>query len=291
MIPIPRSFLFVPADSDRKLARGPESGAGALILDLEDAVAPERKPAARAMAAAWLRARLPASSSAAPQAWVRVNALDSGLAMADLAVVVGARPDGIVLPKCQGAGDLLRLDAALSALEAREGLADRTIAVMPLVTETPAALFALGGYAGAPRLAALTWGGEDLAAALGARANRLPDGTWDDPYRLARALTLIAAAHARVPAIDTVFADLRNLEALRADCAAGRRMGFAGRMAIHPDQVAVIEEAYAPTAEERAWAERVLAAFAAQPGAGVVTLDGAMLDQPHLVQARRILGV
>jgi citrate lyase subunit beta/citryl-CoA lyase len=280
-----RSFLFVPADSDRKLARGPESGAAALILDLEDSVALDRKPIARELAAAWLRSR-----TAPPQAWVRINALDSGLAMADLAAIVAARPDGIVLPKCASAADLARLDAALSALEAREGLPDRSIPVMPLVTETPAAMFALGGYAGAPRLAALTWGGEDLAAALGARANRLPDGSWDDPYRLARALTLIAAGAAGVPAIDTVYADVRDLEGLRAECEAGRRMGFAGRMAIHPAQVAVIEQAYAPTEAERAWAERVIAAFDAAPGAGVVSLDGRMLDRPHLVQARRLLG-
>jgi citrate lyase subunit beta/citryl-CoA lyase len=279
-----RSFLFVPADSDRKLARGPESGAAALILDLEDSVALDRKPVAREMTAAWLRAR-----SATPRAWVRVNAFDTGLTMADLAAIVAARPDGIVLPKCESAADLARLDAALSALEAREGLPDRSIPVMPLVTETPAAMFALGGYAGAPRLAALTWGGEDLAAGLGARTNRLPDGTWDEPYRLARALTLMAAGAAGVPAIDTIYADVRDLDGLRAECEAGRRMGFVGRMAIHPAQVAVIEEAYAPTEEERAWAERVIAAFAAQSGAGVISLDGRMVDKPHLVQARRLL--
>lgn len=282
---IPRSFLFVPADSDRKLARGPESGAAALILDLEDSVAPDRKPVAREMTAAWLRAR-----ATTPQAWVRVNAFDTGLTMADLAAIVGTRPDGIVLPKCESAADLVRLDAALSALEAREGLPDRSIPVMPLVTETPTAMFALGDYAGAPRLAALTWGGEDLAAGLGARTNRLPDGTWDEPYQLARTLTLIAAGVAGVPAIDTIYADVRNLDGLRAECEAGRRMGFIGRMAIHPAQIAVIEQAYAPTAEECAWAERVIAAFEAQPGAGVIALDGKMVDKPHLVQARRLLG-
>lgn len=279
-----RSFLFVPADSERKLARAPESGAGALILDLEDSVALDRKPVAREMTAAWLRAR-----STRPAAWVRVNALDTGLTMADLAAVVAARPDGIVLPKCESAADLLRLDAALSALEAREGLPDRTIPVMPLITETPAAMFALGTYAGAPRLAAITWGGEDLAAALGARTNRLADGTWDEPYRLARALTLFAAGAAGVPAIDTVYADARDLDGLRAECEAARRMGFVGRMAIHPAQVPVIEAAFAPTEEERAWAERVVAAFAAQPDAGVISLDGKMVDRPHLVQAKRIL--
>lgn len=283
---IARSWLFVPADSDRKLARAGDSGAGAVILDLEDSVGPDRKTVAREMAAAWLRARAPR-----PSAWVRVNALDTGLAMADLAATVAARPDGVVLPKCSGREDLVRLDAALSALEAREGLAEGSIAVLPIVTETPAALFALREYAGAPRLVALTWGGEDLAAALGAKANRREDGSWDEPYRLARSLTLIAAAAAGVAALDTVHADARDLEGFRRDCAEGRRLGFAGRLAIHPAQVPVIEEAFAPTAEERAWAEAVVAAFEADPGAGVVSLEGRMIDRPHLVQARRILGL
>ncbi|MCS6922014.1 MAG: aldolase/citrate lyase family protein, partial [Elioraea sp.] len=200
-------------------------------------------------------------------------------------------PDGIVLPKCSGREDLVRLDAALSALEAREGLAEGSIAVLPIVTETPAALFALREYAGAPRLAALTWGGEDLAAALGAKANRREDGSWDEPYRLARSLTLIAAAAAAVPALDTVHADVRDLEGFRRDCAEARRLGFAGRLAIHPAQVPIIEEAFAPTAEEKAWAEAVVAAFAANPRAGVVSLEGRMIDRPHLLQARRILGL
>lgn len=283
---IARAWLFVPADSERKLARAVESGAGAVILDLEDSVAPDRKSGAREMAAAWLRAR-----ASRPSAWVRVNALQTGLAMADLAAVVAARPDGIVLPKCSGREDLVRLDAALSALEAREGLAEGSIAVLPIVTETPAAMFALREYAGAPRLAALTWGGEDLAAALGAKANRREDGSWDEPYRLARSLTLIAAAAAAVPALDTVHADVRDLEGFRRDCAEARRLGFAGRLAIHPAQVPIIEEAFAPTAEEKAWAEAVVAAFAANPRAGVVSLEGRMIDRPHLLQARRILGL
>ncbi|MCS6854705.1 MAG: CoA ester lyase [Elioraea sp.] len=283
---IARSWLFVPADSDRKLARAAESRAGAVILDLEDSVAPDRKAAAREMAASWLGARAPA-----PSAWVRVNALDSGLTMADLAAVVAARPDGIVLPKCSGREDVVRLDAALSALEAREGLTEGAIAVLPIVTETPTAIFTLGQYGGAPRLAALTWGGEDLAAALGAKANRREDGRWDEPYRLARSLVLVAAAAAGVPALDTVYADARDLEGFRRDCADARRMGFAGRLAIHPAQIPIIEEAFAPTEEEKAWAQAVVSAFAANPGAGVVSLEGRMIDRPHLVQARRILGL
>jgi len=281
-----RAFLFVPADSERKLARAAESGADALILDLEDSVATDRKPLARAMAADWLAAR----GAARPEAWVRINALESGLAMADLAAVVRARPDGIVLPKCSGPSALWSLDAALSALEAREGLADRCIVVMPIATETPASLFALGAYARSPRLAALTWGGEDLAAAVGAKANRTADGSWDELYRLARCLTLAGAAAAEVPAIDTVYADFRNETGFAADCAEARRMGFAGRLAIHPSQVPIILAAFAPTAEERAWAEEVVAAFSENPGAGVVSLHGKMVDRPHLLQARRILG-
>jgi citrate lyase subunit beta/citryl-CoA lyase len=282
----PRAFLFVPADSERKLAKGAESGADALILDLEDSVGLERKPLARGMAASWLAAR----SAAGPQGWVRVNALDTGLTMADLAAVVRARPDGIVLPKCSAPDQLRAVDAALSALEAREGLPDRAIRVMPIVTETPAALFTLGGYAGSPRLAAMTWGGEDLAAGVGAKANRREDGGWDELYRLARSLTLAGAAAAEVPAIDTIYADFRNEAGFAAECAEARRMGYAGRMAIHPAQVPVILAAFSPTAEERAWAKAVVEAFAAAPGAGVISLTGKMVDRPHLLQAQRILG-
>ncbi len=283
----PRAFLFVPADSDRKLAKGADSGADALILDLEDSVGAERKPIAREMAAVWLAER----QAKGPQGWVRVNALDTGLTMADLAAVVRARPDGIVLPKCAGPDQLRAVDAALSALEAREGLDDRSIRVMPIVTETPAALFSLGAYAGSPRLAAITWGGEDLAAGVGAKANRREDGGWDELYRLARSLTLAGAAAAEVPAIDTIYADFRNEAGFAAECADARRMGYAGRMAIHPAQVPVIQATFAPTEEEIAWAKQVVAGFAAAPGAGVISLAGKMVDRPHLVQAQRILGV
>ncbi len=283
----PRAFLFVPADSDRKLAKGAESGADALILDLEDSVGAERKPIAREMAAAWLAAR----AAGAPQGWVRVNALDTRLTMADLAAVVRARPDGIVLPKCSAPEQLRIIDAALSALEAREGLTGGSIRVMPIVTETPAALFTLGTYAGSPRLAAMTWGGEDLAAGVGAKTNRREDGGWDELYRLARSLTLAGAAAAEVPAIDTIYADFRNEAGFAAECADARRMGYAGRMAIHPAQVPVILDAFSPTEEERAWAKAVVEAFAAAPGAGVISLAGKMVDRPHLVQAKRILGI
>jgi citrate lyase subunit beta/citryl-CoA lyase len=279
-----RSLLFVPADSERKLAKAPEAGADVLLLDLEDSVAAERKPAARAMAAEWLRA--PSRSAA----FVRVNAFDTGLTFLDLAVVVAGRPEGIMVPKCAGASDVLRLAAALDALEAREGIAAGSTRILPIATETAGALFSLGSYAGTPRLAGLTWGAEDLAAAVGARANKQA-GVFDDLFRLARALCLAGAAAADVPAIDTVYPDFRDEAGFAAECADARRMGFLGKMAIHPGQVAAINAAFTPSAEERAHAEAVIDAFANAPGAGVVSIEGRMVDRPHLIAARRVLGL
>jgi citrate lyase subunit beta/citryl-CoA lyase len=279
-----RSLLFVPADSGRKLARAAEAGADILLLDLEDSVGLHRKPAARQMAAEWL------ATPGRPAAFVRVNAFDTGLTFLDLAAVLAARPEGIMLPKCAGAADVARAAAALEALEAREGIAGGSTRILPIATETAGALFTLGGYAGAPRLAALTWGAEDLAAAVGARANKHA-GRFDDIFGLARALCLAGAANAGVPAIDTVYPDFRDEAGFAAECADARRMGFAGKMAIHPAQVAVINAAFAPTAEERAHAQAIVDAFAANPSAGVVSLGGRMVDRPHLVAARRLLGL
>jgi citrate lyase subunit beta/citryl-CoA lyase len=279
-----RSLLFVPADSERKLARAAEAGADVLLLDLEDSVGAERKPAARAMAAEWLAA------PGRPAAFVRVNGFDTGLAFLDLAAVVPARPEGIMLPKCPGGSEVLRLATALDALEAREGIAAGTTRILPIATETPAALFSLGSYAGAPRLAGLTWGAEDLAAAVGARANKHA-GAFDDLFRLARALCLAGAASADVPAIDTVYPDFRDEAGFAAECAEARRMGFAGKMAIHPGQVAAINAAFTPTEAERAHAQAIVDAFAQAPGAGVVSVGGRMVDRPHLIAARRVLGL
>jgi len=282
-----RSALFVPADSEKKLAKGPEAGADALLLDLEDAVALARKPIARAMARDFLRARKPEW----PRLVVRVNAWDTGLTLADLAEVVTAAPDGIMLPKCNGAEDVKRLDWALAALEAREGLPVGGIGILPIASETAQALFAFGTYAGtSTRLIGLTWGGEDLAAAVGARANKGPDGQFDDLFRMARALCIAGAGAAGIPAIDTVFVDFRDEYGLRAEATEARRMGFGGKAAIHPAQVGPINEAFTPTSQEREWAKQVLDAFSAAPDAGVVTLGGKMVDKPHLLQARRILG-
>ena len=277
-----RSWLFVPGDSARKLEKAAGSGADALILDLEDSVAAARLPVARQMVADYLRA--PRSAAL----WVRINALDSH-ALADLAAVLAAAPDGIVLPKCQSAADVVRLGHYLSALEAAFGLAGGGIAIAAIATETPASLFTLGGYAGAPRLAALTWGAEDLAAALGASANRAADGSYAAPYQMARALALAGAAAAQVAPLDTVFTDFRNAAGLEAEARAARRDGFTGKLAIHPDQVGPINAAFTPDAAEIAHAQRIVAAFEANPGLGTVGLDGQMIDRPHLKQAQRLL--
>ena len=282
-----RSLLFVPADSEKKLAKAPESGADVLLLDLEDSIGAARKPLAREMARDYLATR----PQAGPLCYVRVNALETGLTLADLAMVMPSRPDGIVLPKCNAAADVQRLDHYLSALEARDGLAAGQTRILPIATETAAALFGLGSYVAAgPRLIGLSWGAEDLAAAVGASSNRRADGAFDDLFRLARSLCLAAAAAADVLAVDTVFTDFRDLAGLEAETIAARRAGFRAKMAIHPAQVETINRAFTPSAAERDWAERVVAAYEAAPGAGVVALDGRMLDRPHLKQALRLLG-
>ena len=278
-----RSFLFVPGDSERKLARGMACGADALILDLEDAVAPPQKPVARAMVAAALVAQ-----ARTPELWVRINPLDAG-GLDDLAAVVRAAPDGIVVPKVDGPADVQRLTHYLDALERRDGVA-RPARILPVATETARAPFGLGGFAdaGLARLHGLTWGAEDLSAALGASTNQ-QDGAWAFTYRMARSLCLLAAKAAGVEPIETVFTDLRDPEGLRRGCEAAAAEGFTGRLAIHPDQVPIINQAFMPGAGAVAHAQRVLAAFAAAPGAGAVSLDGHMLDMPHLKQAEGVL--
>jgi citrate lyase subunit beta/citryl-CoA lyase len=281
-----RSWLFVPGDAERKIAKGLASEADALILDLEDAVAPARRPAARELVAACLRAH------PGTRLWVRINSLGSPQALADLAAVMPAAPAGIMLPKADGAADVVRLGHYLSALEVAAGLEEGRTRIAVVATETPASLFALGGYAPPPpRLAALTWGAEDLAAALGAVTNREADGAYAAPFVLARTLCLAAAAAAGVAAIDTVFTDFRDPAGLAAEAAAARRAGFIGKLAIHPDQVGPITAAFTPTAAEIAAARRIVAAFAAAPEQGTVGLDGRMLDRPHLTQAERVLAM
>ena len=281
-----RSLLFVPADSERKLARGLESGADALILDLEDSVAAAHRPTARRLARAFLEAHGPDKI----RRYVRVNPLASGLSLADLAATIAGRPDGILLPKCTP-DDVRTADHYLSAFEAAAGAPVGAIRIIAIATETPQAVFALAGYAGvSPRLEAITWGAEDLSACIGG-SNKTIAGEYDGPYQLSRSLCLLAAAAAGVVAIDTIYTDFRDPEGLKAEALAARRSGFSAKMAIHPAQLGVINEAFTVSAAERGWAERVVAAFAAQPEAGTLALDGRMIDMPHLVLARRLLGL
>ncbi len=281
-----RSLLFVPGDSERKFARGRQSGADALILDLEDSVAPGQKAEARARVAHLL-------DDASPRAWsffVRINALDSGLALDDLAAVVRPGLDAILIPKANGAEDIARFGHYLDAFETKAGIAVGTVKMAVVATETAKSMFALGSYAPAhPRLAALTWGAEDLAAALGATENRESDGGWTFPYQVVRAQCLFAASAAEVAPIDTIHADFRDLEGLERDCRRSRRDGFLGRMAIHPDQVETINRCYAPSEAEIAHARRIVEAFAANPGAGTLGIEGKMVDIPHLKAAQKTL--
>jgi citrate lyase subunit beta / citryl-CoA lyase len=283
-----RSLLFVPGDSPRKLAKGLESGADALILDLEDSVAADRKAEARATALAFLKDA--GKPDKRPRLLVRVNSLDTGLTDADLDAIVAGRPDAILLPKAEGGPSVIHLDAKLAAREALAGLPDGAIGIMAIATETAAALFAAGTYAGAsPRLSGLTWGAEDLSADIGAETNRDADGSFTGPFRLARSLCIAAAAAAKVTALDTVFVDFRNADGLRREAEEARRDGFVGKLAIHPGQVATINEVFTPSSAEIAKAEAVIAAFAAAPGVGVIGIDGVMYDRPHLERAKRLL--
>ena len=282
-----RSMLFVPADSERKLAKSEGSPADALILDLEDSVAEARKTGARGTAAAFIGAQ---AAKLKAHLFVRINPLDSGLAMDDLAAVVVPGLAGIMLPKTRSAADIVHLGHCLDALEARAGMAPGTVRVVPVATETAEAMLTMQSFtASIPRLAGITWGAEDLSAAIGAMSNREEDGSYSELYLLARSLCLCAAAATGVAPIETLHADFRDSAGLAAECRASRRRGFRGRMAIHPDQVAIINEAYSPSAAELAHAQRIVDAFAAHPEAGTLSIDGMMIDKPHLTQALRTL--
>lgn len=284
-----RSMLFVPADSERKLAKALDSRADALILDLEDAVAPARKPAAREAAAAFVAAQ---AKALAANLFVRINPLDSGLALDDLAAVVVPGLAGIMLPKTTSAEDVRRLGLYLDALESRAGMALGTVRAVPVATETAQAMLTMASFVpGIPRLAGLTWGAEDLSAALGAISNREADGSLSPLYVFANSMCLCAAASAGVDAIDTLHADFCDGDGLAAACAVARRRGFRGKIAIHPDQVDIINEAFTPSGAEIAAARRIVDAFAAQPQVGTLSIDGVMVDLPHLKQARRTLGL
>lgn len=284
-----RSLLFVPGDSEKKLSKAAEIEADVLILDLEDSVVPERKAAARALVREYLASR---PENRRQQLWVRINPLDHAEAGADLGAVMPARPDGIVLPKTRSPEDIDVLGQRIGHYEAEYEFPVGSTRVLPVATETPQSLFSLGEYARCgKRLAGITWGAEDLAAAVGATANREADGRWTSPYQLVRSLALFAAHAAGVEAIDTLWANFRDPQGLETSCTEARRDGFSGKLAIHPDQVEVINRCFTPGADEIERAKRIVQLFEANPDAGTLALDGNMLDLPHLRQARRILAL
>jgi citrate lyase subunit beta/citryl-CoA lyase len=272
-----RSLLFVPGDRPDRMEKALHVGADGLILDLEDAVAPSNKADARWHIGRFLEA------NAAANLWVRINPLDGPEADKDLAAVVPHHPNGIVLPKAEGGASVTELARRLTER------GNVTAQILPIASETPAAIFQLGTYGGVKRLAGLTWGAEDLPAAVGAMSSREEDGRYTPPYELARSLCLFGAAAAGVAPIETVYPAFRDLEGLAAYAARARRDGFTGMMAIHPAQVEVINAAFTPSEAEVAHARAVVAAFEANPGAGALSLDGKMIDRPHLVQAQRTL--
>ena len=283
-----RSLLFVPADGGSKLDKAMASGADAVILDLEDSITPERKAQARTAALEFLKAAQ--TKKPRPRLLVRINGLDTGMIDADLEAVVAGRPDAIVFPKAEGGASVVHLDAKLTAREAIAGLPEGGIKILAQAVESAAGLFLAGTFRDASaRLIGMTWGPEDLSAELGAEANRDAAGQLTEPYRLARNMCLFGAAAANLPAIETVYVDFRNSEGLRRDTQDARRDGFAGRLAIHPAQVAVINEVFTPSPEQIAQAKTVVAAFAVRPSAGAVGIDGKMYDRPHLLRAQALL--
>ena len=286
-----RSWLFVPGDSERKLQKSRDNPADALILDLEDSVADERQEIAREMTCAYLRSRPDRSRQ---QLWVRINPLDSELALADLAAVIPGAPDGICLPKVYSAADVNTAAHYLDALEAREGLPRGSTKILCVATETAASMLTFHTYLDgvSDRLVAMTWGGEDLAAALGASDNRNPaTGEYDDAFLYAKSLCLATSRAIGAQPVGVVYVDYKDLEGLSADCLRDRRAGFIGKIAIHPAQSEVINEAFTPSPEDVAYARRVIDVFEQNPGLGTVGLDGKMLDMPHLKQARNVMAL
>lgn len=282
-----RSLLFIPGDSEKKLEKGFGAGADVVIVDLEDSVAAANKASARAIAKSFIASQRQQTRSAI---YLRVNDLSTGLTDDDLAALVPAKPDGIMLPKSNSGQDVQQLSAKLRVREAENGLPDGGIKILPIITETAAGVLAAATYAGASaRLAGLTWGAEDLSAAIGARAARDERGRYTDVFRLARTMTILAAGNAEVAAIDTVFPNFRDMSAFEAECIEAERDGFTGKMAIHPAQVPVINAAFTPSAEAVKHSQAIVEAFAAARNPGVVGIDGKMVDRPHLRLAERLL--
>ena len=289
-----RSWLFVPGDSEKKLAKTAATGADVIIVDLEDSVAPANKDRARVMAFEWLKLhRQQLVQDRRQGRWVRINALDTRQWRDDLIAVLPGAPDGIMLPKSAGPEAVQQLGAELYELEGRAGVPAGSTKILPLVSETAMAAIGIAQYAGAslPRLAGLTWGAEDLSAAIGATRKRDASGRWTDTFRLVRTQTLLTA-HARgVPAIDTLHADFAEEAGLKAAAEAARADGFSGMLAIHPAQVAVINQAFTPSEDEIAEARAIVAAFSENPDAGTLQIDRRMIDRPHYLLAKRVLGI
>jgi len=280
-----RSWLFVPGDSEKKMAKAMEGDADIVLIDLEDAVTTENKPLARTLVHDFIAAHPDQQA----RLWVRINPLDGPHTLTDLAAIMPARPGGIMLPKVYGRQDVEALDKYLAALEVANGIEQGSTPVIVLITETAEAMFHTGSYKGAPRVVALTWGAEDLADSIGASSNRNEDGSYTFTFELARSLTVLGAATAGVAAIETISADFRDLDALRARAQKVRRDGFRGMLAIHPAQVPVINEAFTPTEAEIAEAQEIVDVFAANPGVGAIGWKGGMLDRPFLARAQRLL--
>jgi citrate lyase subunit beta/citryl-CoA lyase len=282
-----RSWLFAPGDSERKMEKATAGAADMVLLDLEDAVSEAEKSKARPMVSAFLKAH----AKHRERLWVRINPIQGPHALADLAAVMPASPGGIMLPKSRGRADAELLNHYLTALEAAAGTAPGTTQVIVLVGETAEGMLAAGSYAGVPRVAAMSWGAEDLATELGAVSSRAEDGSYEFTYQLARSLCLVGAGAAGVPAIETIHGDFRDEAGLRKRAMRVRRAGFRGMLAIHPAQVDVINEAFTPSGAEREAAQEIVDLFAANPGAGTVGYKGTMLDRPHLARAQAVLAL
>ncbi len=279
-----RSLMFVPGDSARKFAKARSGAADALILDLEDSVSLDAKETARVETRAMLTG--PRNRQ---KLYVRVNAFDTGLALEDLAAVLPLQPDGIVLPKCRDVDDVEKLSHYLDAFEAAHGIAAGSTRIIVVATETAASIFGLSSYVRQnSRLWGLMWGAEDLAASVGAMTNNV-GGIITEPFRLARNLCLMAAASAGVVAIDAVCTAISDLDRVAVEANEARRDGFSAKAIIHPSHIDIVNDAFSPKPEEIAWAEQVIAAFTADPQAGVVKIDGKMIDKPHERTARRII--
>ena len=280
-----RSWLFAPGDSEKKMTKAMEGDADIVLIDLEDAVAIDNKANARPMVHDFIKA----NPDQRHRLWVRVNPLDGPYTLLDLAAVMPAHPGGIMLPKVYGRQDVETLDKYLEAFEVANGIEQGSTPLIVLMTETAEAMFHWGDYKGCPRVVALTWGAEDLADSIGASSNRNPDGSYSFTYEMARSFCVLGAATAGVTAIETISADFRDLDALKARAEKVRRDGYGGMLAIHPAQIPVINAAFTPTDEEIAEAQEIVDVFAANPGVGAIGWKGGMLDRPYLARAERLL--